>query len=101
MWLDCGYHKIEPFQKQEGWVTQEQAARDLNISKTVVKRLIRIIYPFFTCSGANAHAQRLPLRLRLSRLVAWNLRHVAVHGRKIRRCFLETNHLKVDQGLLD
>jgi DNA invertase Pin-like site-specific DNA recombinase len=36
-----GYHKIEPFQKQEGWVTQEQAARELNVSNTVVKRFIR------------------------------------------------------------
>jgi len=37
----AGCHEIEPFQKQEGWVTQEQAARELNISNTVVKRLIR------------------------------------------------------------
>jgi hypothetical protein len=36
-----GYHEIEPFQRQEGWVTQEQAARELNVSNTVVKRLIR------------------------------------------------------------
>jgi DNA invertase Pin-like site-specific DNA recombinase len=36
-----GYHQIEPFQKQDGWVTQEQAARELNVSNTVVKRLIR------------------------------------------------------------
>jgi DNA invertase Pin-like site-specific DNA recombinase len=36
-----GYHKIAPFQKQDGWVTQEEAARELHVSNTVVKRLIR------------------------------------------------------------
>jgi hypothetical protein len=36
-----GYHNIEPFQKQDGWVTQEQAAEELKVSNTVVKRLIR------------------------------------------------------------
>jgi hypothetical protein len=36
-----GYHNIEPFQKQDGWVTQEQAAEELQVSDTVVKRLIR------------------------------------------------------------
>lgn len=36
-----GYHNIEPFQKQDGWVTQEQAAEELKVSDTVVKRLIR------------------------------------------------------------
>jgi len=36
-----GYHAIAPFQKQEGWVTQEQAAIELKVSDTVVKRLIR------------------------------------------------------------
>jgi hypothetical protein len=36
-----GYHHIEPFQRQDGWVTQEQAAEELNVSDTVVKRLIR------------------------------------------------------------
>lgn len=36
-----GYHNIEPFQRQDGWVTQEQAAEELNVSDTVVKRLIR------------------------------------------------------------
>jgi DNA invertase Pin-like site-specific DNA recombinase len=36
-----GYHKIAPFQKQDGWVTQEEAARELQVSDTVVKRLIR------------------------------------------------------------
>ena len=36
-----GYHKIAPFQKQDGWVTQEEAARELRVSDTVVKRLIR------------------------------------------------------------
>jgi DNA invertase Pin-like site-specific DNA recombinase len=35
------YHKISPFQKQDGWVTQEEAARELQVSNTVVKRLIR------------------------------------------------------------
>jgi excisionase family DNA binding protein len=36
-----GYHNIEPFQKQDGWVTQEQAAEELKVSNTVIKRLIR------------------------------------------------------------
>jgi DNA invertase Pin-like site-specific DNA recombinase len=36
-----GYHEIEPFQKQDGWVTQEQAAQELKVSDTVIKRLIR------------------------------------------------------------
>ena len=36
-----GYHEIEPFQRQDGWVTQEQAARELKVSNTVIKRLIR------------------------------------------------------------
>jgi hypothetical protein len=36
-----GYHKIAPFQKQDGWITQEEAARELQVSDTVVKRLIR------------------------------------------------------------
>jgi hypothetical protein len=36
-----GYHNIEPFQKQDGWVTQEQAAEKLGVSDTVIKRLIR------------------------------------------------------------
>jgi excisionase family DNA binding protein len=36
-----GYHNIVPFQKQEGWVTQEQAAEELKVSNTVIKRLIR------------------------------------------------------------
>jgi hypothetical protein len=36
-----GYHNIEPFQKQDGWVTQEQAAQQLKVSNTVIKRLIR------------------------------------------------------------
>jgi len=36
-----GYHKIAPFQKQDGWVTHEDAARELQVSNTVVKRLIR------------------------------------------------------------
>ncbi len=36
-----GYHKISPFQKQDTWVTQEEAARELQVSNTVVKRLIR------------------------------------------------------------
>jgi hypothetical protein len=35
------YHKIAPFQKQDGWVTQEEAARELKVSDTVIKRLIR------------------------------------------------------------
>ena len=37
----CHYHKIAPFQKQDGWVTQEEAARELKVSDTVIKRLIR------------------------------------------------------------
>jgi Helix-turn-helix domain len=36
-----GYHHIEPFQKQDGWVTREQAAEELKVSNTVVRRLIR------------------------------------------------------------
>jgi len=36
-----GYHKIAPFQKQDDWVTQGEAARELQVSDTVVKRLIR------------------------------------------------------------
>jgi hypothetical protein len=36
-----GYHNIEPFQKQDGWVTQEQAAELLTVSNTVIKRLVR------------------------------------------------------------
>ena len=36
-----GYHKIAPFQNQNDWVTQEAAARELRVSNTVVKRLIR------------------------------------------------------------
>jgi len=36
-----GYHKIAAFQKQDDWVTQEEAARELQVSDTVVKRLIR------------------------------------------------------------
>ena len=36
-----GYHKIAPFQQRDGWVTLEQAARDLQISNKVVKRLIQ------------------------------------------------------------
>jgi DNA invertase Pin-like site-specific DNA recombinase len=36
-----GYHDIEPFLRQDGWVTQEQAGRELKVSNTVVKRLIR------------------------------------------------------------
>jgi hypothetical protein len=36
-----GYHKIAPFQNQEDWVTQEAAARELQVSNTVIKRLIR------------------------------------------------------------
>lgn len=35
------YNEIAPFQKQDGWVTQEQAAAELKVSDTVVKRLIR------------------------------------------------------------
>ena len=35
------YHEIAAFQKQDGWLTQEQAARELAVSNTVVKRLIR------------------------------------------------------------
>jgi len=36
-----GYHNIGPFQKQDSWVTQEQAAELFNVSDTVIKRLIR------------------------------------------------------------
>ena len=36
-----GYHEIPVFQRQDDWVTQEQAARELHVSNTVVKRLIR------------------------------------------------------------
>jgi DNA invertase Pin-like site-specific DNA recombinase len=36
-----GYHHIDPFQKQDGWVTREQAAEELKVSNTVVRRLIR------------------------------------------------------------
>jgi DNA invertase Pin-like site-specific DNA recombinase len=36
-----GYHKIPPFQKQDSWVTLEEAARELQVSNTVIKRLIR------------------------------------------------------------
>src|SRR5205807_8701767 len=36
-----GYHKIEPFQKQDGWVTRERAAELLKVSNTVIRRLIR------------------------------------------------------------
>jgi len=36
-----GYHKIAPFQQRDGWVTLEEAARDLQISNKVVKRLIQ------------------------------------------------------------
>ena len=36
-----GYHEIPVFQHQDDWVTQEQAARELRVSNTVVKRLIR------------------------------------------------------------
>jgi DNA invertase Pin-like site-specific DNA recombinase len=35
------YHKIAPFQNQGDWVTQEAAARELQVSDTLVKRLIR------------------------------------------------------------
>jgi hypothetical protein len=35
------YHEIPGFQKQDGWLTQAQAARELQVSDTVVKRLIR------------------------------------------------------------
>ena len=36
-----GYHNIEPFQRQDGWITQQQAAEELKVSDTVIKRLIR------------------------------------------------------------
>ena len=36
-----GYHKVEPFQKQDGWVTREEAAELLKVSNTVIRRLIR------------------------------------------------------------
>jgi hypothetical protein len=35
------YHKIALFQNQGDWVTQEAAARELQVSDTLVKRLIR------------------------------------------------------------
>ena len=35
-----GYHNIPVFQKQDAWLTQEAAARELHVSSTVVKRLI-------------------------------------------------------------
>lgn len=35
------YHGLAPFSQQDGWVTREQAARELQVSNTVVKRLIR------------------------------------------------------------
>ena len=35
-----GYHEIPTFQQQHDWLTQEQAARELRVSNTVVKRLI-------------------------------------------------------------
>jgi DNA invertase Pin-like site-specific DNA recombinase len=35
-----GYHNVDPFQRQDGWVTREQAAELLNVSNTVIKRLI-------------------------------------------------------------
>src|SRR5260370_9405962 len=34
------YHEIAPFQKQDGWLTQEQAARELAVSNTLVKGLL-------------------------------------------------------------
>src|ERR1700746_36747 len=33
--------QLAPFQNQDGWITQEEAARELQVSDTVVKRLIR------------------------------------------------------------
>jgi hypothetical protein len=36
-----GYHHIAAFQPQDEWVTQDQAAQELDVSNTVVKRLIR------------------------------------------------------------
>ena len=36
-----GYHKIAPFQQRDGWVTLEEAARELQVSNKVVTRLIR------------------------------------------------------------
>jgi hypothetical protein len=36
-----GYHNIAPFQKQDHRVTLEEAARELQVINTVVKRLIR------------------------------------------------------------
>jgi DNA invertase Pin-like site-specific DNA recombinase len=36
-----GYHHIKPFQMQDGWVTREQAAEELKVSNTVIRRLIR------------------------------------------------------------
>jgi hypothetical protein len=35
------YQDIEPFLRQDDWLTDEQAARELKVSNTVVKRLIR------------------------------------------------------------
>jgi len=35
-----GYHEIAAFQQSHEWVTQQQAARELRVSSTVVKRLI-------------------------------------------------------------
>jgi hypothetical protein len=35
------YHQIAPFQKQDRWVTQDGAARELGVSNTLVKRLIQ------------------------------------------------------------
>jgi hypothetical protein len=34
-----GYHKIAPFQKQDGWVTQEEAARELQVSDTALLQM--------------------------------------------------------------
>ena len=39
-WLR-NYHQIAPFQKQDRWVTQDGAAGELGVSKTLVKRLIQ------------------------------------------------------------
>jgi len=36
-----GYHHIAVFDHQQEWVTQKEAARELQVSDTVVKRLIR------------------------------------------------------------
>ena len=35
------YHQNAPFQKQDRWVTQDGAARELGVSNTLVKRLIQ------------------------------------------------------------